>query len=756
MGAARGRVSRFGMFELDAGAGELRKAGRRVRLQSQPFQVLALLVDRAGAIVTRDELQRAVWAADTFVAFDAGLNTAVKKIREALNDAAENPRFIETVPRQGYRFVAPVHYLPATDLLTTAPAPETPPTIVGGHDRDATDGADWAAGWRRYTLPSLGLVLVLASAAIAWMAPGRAASEPLVARLTLDLPPDTVLSPGFGPSVAISPDGRIIALQARRTAGTSQVFWRSVGDVEWHPLAGTEGLSGLVFSPDGTSLAGFADGRLRVASLDGRVRDLASVDVVGSPLSTVWGTDGHIYFAARPQQRAASADADSEPLAVAIWRVASDGSNAPQQISTDELLTRGRVWLFPNQLLPGGRFLIYTAVRGPRDRQIMSFDLLSKQSRELVAQGMGARVVPSGHLVYYSNGQLFAAPFDAGRAAITGPPRAVVAGVRSAGWSGADAAVSDTGTAVYVPQPRAIGDRTLVWVDMNGREAPFPLAPGPYEPLSLSPDGTRLLLTRFDPAADTWSLDAYDLTGHSWTRLADGASLRINAVWTPSGRDVIFSSDHDGRRLHNLFVKPVNPPGAETALASVDLGQYPQAVTVDGQAVLLTEGYHPETGADVAIQVLAPGGRREAVVATPQRDAHAAVSPDGRWLAYASGTRQPQVFVRRFPGAATAVQIANTGGEAPLWSPNGREIYYRTGKRMMAVAFDSDRPGDSGSPRVLFEGDYLPANSWFRNSLLSPDGKRFLLVKEEPRAAEVTQLHVVLGWFDELRQLVPR
>jgi Tol biopolymer transport system component len=114
------------------------------------------------------------------------------------------------------------------------------------------------------------------------------------------------------------------------------------------------------------------------------------------------------------------------------------------------------------------------------------------------------------------------------------------------------------------------------------------------------------------------------------------------------------------------------------------------------------------------------------------------------------------VFVRPFPGPAPAIKITNSGGEAPLWSPDGRQIYYRSGRRVMAVAFDPGRPAGDGPARVLFEGDYLPASSWFRNALLSPDGKRFLLAKEDRRAADVTRLHVVLSWFDELRQLVPR
>jgi len=112
------RIARFGVFELDLSAGELRKSGAKLRLQGQPFQVLALLLDRAGDVVTREELRQKLWPSDTFVDFDHSLNTAINKVREALGDSASSPRFVETLARRGYRFIAPVQN-------------EAPPSVVG-------------------------------------------------------------------------------------------------------------------------------------------------------------------------------------------------------------------------------------------------------------------------------------------------------------------------------------------------------------------------------------------------------------------------------------------------------------------------------------------------------------------------------------------------------------------------------------------------------------------------------------------------
>src|SRR5882724_9457409 len=114
---APAEIFRFGIFHLDLKAGELRKAGVKVKLQDQPFRVLATLVDRAGQVVTREELRQNVWPTDVYVAFDQGLNNAIKKVRDALGDSADNPRFVDTVARHGYRFLAPVSLvLPRSSL----------------------------------------------------------------------------------------------------------------------------------------------------------------------------------------------------------------------------------------------------------------------------------------------------------------------------------------------------------------------------------------------------------------------------------------------------------------------------------------------------------------------------------------------------------------------------------------------------------------------------------------------------------------
>ncbi|MGA8438339.1 MAG: winged helix-turn-helix domain-containing protein [Candidatus Sulfotelmatobacter sp.] len=129
----RGKIVRFGLFEVDIGEGKLTKSGTRIRLQEQPFRILALLLEHAGQLVTRDAIRQELWSHDTFVEFDRALNTAVGKLRAALSDSAENPRFLETVPRKGYRFISPVTITqrePGSPAETELATPQTPAISV--------------------------------------------------------------------------------------------------------------------------------------------------------------------------------------------------------------------------------------------------------------------------------------------------------------------------------------------------------------------------------------------------------------------------------------------------------------------------------------------------------------------------------------------------------------------------------------------------------------------------------------------------
>jgi DNA-binding winged helix-turn-helix (wHTH) protein/WD40 repeat protein len=225
---------RFGIFEADLRAGELRRSGSKVRLQDQPFQVLAMLLERPGQIVTREELQTRLWPADTFVDFDHGLNAAIKRLRDALGDSAENPRFVETLARRGYRFVAPVNRAPQ-EITSAAPA--------SSRTQQMSSGAPPPR--RRWLFPLAVAALLFAGVGAGWHAGHRSAASvrSTERRLTGNPENDPVLS------AAISPDGKYLAFADR--AG---LFLRVVGTGETHPVALPDSLrpSYVTWFPDGS------------------------------------------------------------------------------------------------------------------------------------------------------------------------------------------------------------------------------------------------------------------------------------------------------------------------------------------------------------------------------------------------------------------------------------------------------------------------------------------------------------------------
>ena len=407
---------------------------------------------------------------------------------------------------------------------------------------------------------------------------------------------------------------------------------------------------------------------------------------------------------------------------VGILRVSAAGGT-PEVLVPLDLPVRGH----GPQILPGDKAVLLTLGDGPNwnDAQIVVHSLETGERKVLIEDGRDARHLPTGHLVYVLDGTLLAVPFDAERLEVTGGPVPMVEGIDSASPSGASQfSVSDTGSLVYVSGQTT--KRTLVWVDREGREEVLKVEPRAFSHPRISPDGSRIALALRDQEEDIW---IWDLARETLTRLTFAPGRDSYPVWTLDGQRLVFSSDRDGSQ--NLYWKAADGTGSVERLTKSESDHFAYAFTpAGGQLVFLELG---EQGADLGVLTLE--GSSEPLLATEFDERTAALSPNGRWLAYESNDSRQyeiEIYVRPFPNVDEGHwQITRDGGSRPLWAPDGRELFYLRGGALTAVRVQTESGFVPGNTEVVVRGNFhAPLNPRARTYDISPDGKRFLMIKE--------------------------
>ena len=346
-----------------------------------------------------------------------------------------------------------------------------------------------------------------------------------------------------------------------------------------------------------------------------------------------------------------------------------------------------------------------------------------------------------------------AVPFDPQRLEVRGAAVRVVEGVMESesGISGAaQYSISATGSLVYVRGGILSAQRRLVWVSRNGTEQPIAAPMRAYDRPRLSPDGRQAAVTIGEQERDVW---LYNLSRDTLTRLTFGGSTNAYPIWTPDGRRLAFMSTKEG--VGNIFWQLADGSGGLERLNTSEYVQAPTSWSADGQLLAFIE-VNPTTGYDIWILRMSD---REAqpFLRTPFNESAPQFSPDGHWLAYVSDeSGRYEVYVQPYPGPGGKWQISTEGGTEPVWNRNGRELFYRSGDKMMAVDIATQPSFVAGKPTMLFEGPYLPAPGTSPNYGVSPDGQRFLMLKPGGQTGTApTQINVVLNWFEELKQKVP-
>jgi len=549
-----------------------------------------------------------------------------------------------------------------------------------------------------------------------------------VTRFTI-APPDGV---AIGSSIALSPDGRTVVYSGTDDTGT-RLYRRSFDALESAPIRGSEGGRFPFFSPDGASVGFVADRTLKTTPLRGGTAAVVA-DVVDG--RGTWLSDGTIVFTS---------------VFEGATRVAASGGGGRVLTKLDR--DRGELGIFGPVAGPRDRTVLFTIHYGARDTQRVHALSVASGRRAMVVQGNGARYLPAGHIMFQRSGSLWIAPFDEDELRLTGPPVAIVDDVAIAeDWSPI-VAVAPNGSLAYATGGEPYPPRRLVWVDRAGREEPIGVPPRAWFWPQIAPDGTRIGFHDMDPVnMDAW---IYDLGDDVLIRMTYAPQQDGYPVWSPDGRHIAFWSRQAGDAA-NLYVRSADLTGSEKRLTTSGNAQAPFSWADGGKLVVFHES-SPGTGLDIGVVSIDGDPKPTLVLRGPSDEAQPAISPDGRWIAYRSNlSGRPEIYVQPFPSLSGRWQVSTQGGLAPIWHPKGNELFYRIGRAVMSVAVETS--GTSfrhGSPKVLFEGDYVAEGTegWAAPSYaVRPDGQRFLMMKEDrPRRRQIV---VALNWIEEMKEKI--
>jgi len=544
-----------------------------------------------------------------------------------------------------------------------------------------------------------------------------------VTRLDLDLPTGVELVTVYPPAIVLSPDGTRAAFVGV-FRGLRQLYTRRLDQFETVAIRGTENANAVFMSPDGRSL-GFitADLALKRVSLADSLVTTIEHDAEFSA-GAAWGADDRITFV----------------RAGALWQVPASGGPA-KQLTTLDSRKQELLHAWPS-VIAQGRILLFASITGSSRgaSHIEALSLPGGERRVLVESGTFPLYAPSGHLVFFRDGALLGAPFDADRLEVTGPVVRVLENLAVGTTMDAPlAALSNAGSLTYAPGDA--GTTRLVWVSRQGVEESITERPRRYQYPRLAPDGRRTVVAA---AGDLWIQDTLRAT---LTRLTSEQTVgNAFPVWTPDGTRVLF------RTLTGMYWTAADGSGHPDAIAGSLSGDLPCSVARDGDTLAFMR-QNAQTSRDIYVLSLHGQSRPRPVVNTSAFEGGAQFSPDGHWMAYASDeSGQMQVYVRPFPGPDRRWQVSTQGGTQPSWNRNGKEIFYRVGNKMMVVTVSGGVDLALSQPRQLFEQRYVFQNVSLANYDVSPDGQRFVMVKDEAGSG---RLNVVLNWTEELKRLVP-
>ncbi len=605
---------------------------------------------------------------------------------------------------------------------TGAPAASAPASRTGSRGGRNAAALPWAAfgvaaiaaiwGWRHHAAPDAHQVVRFA----AQLPPGAHLAFPIL---------------GTGTTIAISPDGRRVAYSAT-IAGANQLYLQSVDELRPRALAGSAGAFFPEFSPDGKWLAFVsADQMVKKVAVDGG--SITTLCAVGSSSGLTWISNETLVFSKRMLTESRG-----------LWRVSADGGE-PVLLSPADT-ARGETLQLTPRSAGDGRLVFYSSVTGNLSNSHIGVISLETGKATVLKNLLGSSPLgmANGRLLFVRNdGALMAASFDT-RTLRAGAPVQVADSIAiSHGYTAA--AISASGTLVYV---HGSGMNQLVMTDDRGQATALVDQKRPYSHPRFSPDGRRIA---FDvlrtQGTDIW---VYDLAARTFQRLTTEAT-NDRPEWTPDGRKLLYSSDRtDGK--YSLWWQLADGSAPAELLYASSNNIREGVVAPDGRAVIYREDT-PRNNRDVFLLPLTGERIPVPLLATPSDELMPRVSPNGKWLAYVSDeSGQYEVYVRPLAAAAGRIPVSNGGGIAPLWSPDGKTIYYGNGTKMVAASVATTPSLAVTGRRVLFDAPF-DADPFHPNYDVAHDGKGFVMLTS---ADDDRQLVVVQNWAHELQARTAR
>ncbi len=724
----------FGHFRLDVEDRLLLRDGESVPLTPKAYDLLLTLVKRQGRLLEKDELLKLVWP-DTFIE-EGNLSYNISLIRKALGDGENGLKFIETMPKRGYRFVAEVREVQhltdrepqlshgtKLDAETIAPVMRRV-SMFNGRPTKRNGWPDFSIAWIAAGVFALLAVVTLGFAYFKGRQP-----ESQVVRFTQFVPEITNL---VGAGFAISPNGQLLAFPTADATGKIMLYLRPLNSFSTQALPNTENARLPFWSPDSRSIGFFSEDKLK------------RIDLSGGPSQTLceaknfgggtWNRAGDILFSRES----------------VLYRVPAKGG-VPSALTTLDATREERFQGFPQFLPDGEHFLYFSGSRQPAHTGIY-VGSVSGNVTKLVLNTEHTAVYASSYLLFSRNNVLMGQAFDITTWKLMGEAFPISGQVKFYDNS-AKHMISASENGVLAFQGGTGQSPQLIWYDRTGRRLGSLGEPADYSNPSLSPDNKRLAVGIRDPITRKRDIWLFDLARGAKSRFTSDAADDLDPAWSNDGSKIFFTSDRKGQR--DLYEKKVDAAGEGELLYTSPEIKNVNDLSPDGRWLIydLNPDSKSKTKNDLWLLPLEGERQPQVYLQTQFNEDQSAISPDGRWVAYTSEeSGKYEVYVATFPQPDRKWQVSVAGGAWPRWRQDGKELFFNDGDtKLMAVEVKTSSGSfETGVPKLLFQAPFN-INPGRNRYVVTRDGQRFLVIArlEDTAAAP---LNVVVNWLAEVKR----